>query len=128
MAGSLDTSLRAAAKQVIADLGSALNSTITYTRKVAGTYNTATGSLSTTDTTYANIKVPIEFIKSEEDDGRELRQAKLSITPDLIGDNQPTFQDEVILNYAGASQTAQIVDIDTKKGGQAYLFTLLVRF
>ena len=128
MAGSLDTSLRAAAKQAIADLGSALNSTITYTRKVAGTYNTATGALSTTDTTYANIKVPIEFIKSEEDDGRELRQAKLSITPDLIGDNQPTFQDEVILNYAGASQTAQIVDIDTKKGGQAYLFTLLVRF
>ncbi len=124
MAGSLDTSLRAAAKQVIADLGSALNSTITYTRKVAGTYNTATGSLSTTDTTYANIKVPIEFIKSEEDDGRELRQAKLSITPDLIGDNQPTFQDEVILSYAGANQTAQIVEITTTN----YLFTLVVRF
>ena len=124
MAGSLDTSLRAAAKQVIADLGSALNSTLTYTRKVAGTYNTATGSLSTTDTTYANIKVPIEFIKSEEDDGRELRQAKLSITPDLIGDNQPTFQDEVILSYAGANQTAQIVEITTTN----YLFTLVVRF
>ena len=124
MAGSLDTSLRAAAKQVIADLGSALNSTITYTRKVAGTYNSATGSLSTTDTTYANIKVPIEFIKSEEDDGRELRQAKLSITPDLIGDNQPTFQDEVILSYAGANQTAQIVEITTTN----YLFTLVVRF
>tara|TARA_X000001382_G_scaffold111024_1_gene87776 strand:+ start:505 stop:879 length:375 start_codon:yes stop_codon:yes gene_type:complete len=124
MAGSLDTSLRAAAKQAIADLGSALNSTITYTRKVAGTYNTATGSLSTTDTTYANIKVPIEFIKSEEDDGRELRQAKLSITPDLIGDNQPTFQDEVILSYAGANQTAQIVEITTTN----YLFTLVVRF
>ena len=124
MAGSLDTSLRAAAKQVIADLGSALNSTITYTRKVAGTYNTATGALSTTDTTYANIKVPIEFIKSEEDDGRELRQAKLSITPDLIGDNQPTFQDEVILSYAGANQTAQIVEITTTN----YLFTLVVRF
>ena len=124
MAGSLDTSLRAAAKQVIADLGSALNSTITYTRKVAGTYNTATGALSTTDTTYANLKVPIEFIKSEEDDGRELRQAKLSITPDLIGDNQPTFQDEVILSYAGANQTAQIVEITTTN----YLFTLVVRF
>ena len=124
MAGSLDTSLRAAAKQAIADLGSALNSTITYTRKVAGTYNTAPGALSTTDTTYANIKVPIEFIKSEEDDGRELRQAKLSITPDLIGDNQPTFQDEVILSYAGANQTAQIVEITTTN----YLFTLVVRF
>ena len=124
MSGALDTALKAAAKQVIADLGSALNSTITYTRKVAGTYNTATGALSTTDTTYANIKVPIEFIKSEEDDGRELRQAKLSITPDLIGDNQPTFQDEVILSYAGANQTAQIVEITTTN----YLFTLVVRF
>ncbi len=128
MAGALDTAFKAIAKQVVSDLGSALDTTITYTRKVAGTYNTATGSLATTDTAYADIKVPIEFIKSEESEGRELRQAKLYITPDLIGNNQPTFQDEVILNYAGASQTAQIVDIDTKKGGQAYLFTLLVRF
>ena len=128
MAGALDTAFKSLAKQVVADLGSALDTTITYTRKVAGTYNTATGSLATTDTAYADIKVPIEFIRSEESEGRELRQAKLYITPDLIGNNQPTFQDEVILNYAGASQTAQIVDIDTKKGGQAYLFTLLVRF
>ena len=57
-----------------------------------------------------------------------MRQAKLYVTPDLIGGNQPTFQDEVTLTYAGASQTAQIVEIDTKKGGQAYLFTLLVNF
>ena len=124
MSGALDTALKAAAKQVIADLGSALNSTITYTRKVAGTYNTATGALATTDTIYADIDVPIEFIKSEEDEGREMRQAKLSITPDLIGDNQPTFQDEITLTYAGASQTAQIVEITTTN----YLFTLVVRF
>ena len=124
MSGALDTALKAAAKQVIADLGSALNSTITYTRKVAGTYNTATGALATTDTTQADIDVPIEFIKSEEDEGREMRQAKLSITPDLIGDNQPTFQDEITLTYAGASQIAQIVEITTTN----YLFTLVVRF
>ena len=64
------------------------------------------------------------FIKSEEDEGREMRQAKLSITPDLIGDNQPTFQDEITLTYAGASQIAQIVEITTTN----YLFTLVVRF
>ena len=128
MAGALDTAFKSLAKQVVADLGSALDTTITYTRKVAGTYNTATGSLATTDTAYANIKVPIEFIKSEEDEGREMRQAKLYVTPDLIGGNQPTFQDEVTLTYAGASQTAQIVEIDTNRGGQAYLFTLLVNF
>ena len=128
MSGALDTAFKSLAKQVVADLGSALDTTITYTRKVAGTYNTATGSLATTDTAYANIKVPIEFIKSEEDEGREMRQAKLYVTPDLIGGNQPTLQDEVTLTYAGASQTGQIVEIDTKKGGHAYLFTLLVNF
>ena len=53
-----------------------------------------------------------------------MRQAKLSITPDLIGDNQPTFQDEITLTYAGASQIAQIVEITTTN----YLFTLVVRF
>ena len=124
MAGALDKSLRAAAKQLIADFGAALDTTITYSVKTEGSYNVAAGKQLEVTTTYADIKVPIEFIKSEEDDGRELRQAKLSITPDLIGDNQPTFQDEVILSYAGANQTAQIVEITTTN----YLFTLVVRF
>ena len=128
MAGALDSLFKDVAKQVVADLGSALDKTITYTRKASPSYNTSTGALTTTDTSYSSIKVPIEFIKSEEDDGRELRQAKLYITPDLIGGNQPTFEDEVILSYAGGTHTAQIVDIDTRRGGQAYLFTLLVRF
>ena len=128
MAGALDSLFKDVAKQVVADLGSALDTTITYKRKASPSYNTSTGALTTTDTNYASIKVPIEFIQSEEDDDRELRQAKLYITPDLIGGNQPTFEDEVILSYAGGTHTAQIVDIDTRRGGQAYLFTLLVRF
>ena len=37
-------------------------------------------------------------------------------------------EDEVVLSYAGSTQTAQIVDIDTRRGGQVYLYTLLVRF
>jgi len=128
MAGALDTAFKEIAKQVVSDLGSSLDTTITYTRKVAGTYNTATGSLATTDTSFANIKVPIEFIQAEEDEGREIRRAKLYITPDLIGDNQPTFEDEITLSYAGGNKVAQIIDIDTKRGGQVYLHTIQVRF
>ena len=128
MAGALDTLFKDVAKQVVADLGSSLDTTITYTRKVPGTYNTSTGLLATTDTTYSSLKVPIEFIKSEEDTGREMRQAKLYITPNLIGNNQPTFQDEITSTYAGGTYVTQIVDIDTKRGGQVYLYTLLVRF
>jgi hypothetical protein len=128
MAGSLDTALKSIAKQVVANLGTSLDTTITYNRKVKSSYRIETGEQHVSTTSYSDIKVPIEFIKSEEDTGREMRQAKLYITPDLIGDNQPTFEDEVVLSYAGSTQTAQIVDIDTRRGGQVYLYTLLVRF
>ena len=125
---ALDTLFKDVAKQVVADLGSALNTTITYTRKVSPTYNTATGAVTTTDTTYSSIKVPIEYILSEETEDKESREAKLYITPNLIGNNQPTFHDEIIFSYAGANRTAQITDIRTFQGGQTYLFVLLVRF
>ena len=128
MAGALDTAFKSLAKSVVADLGSALDTTITYAVKTEGSYNVAAGKQLEVTTTYSDIKVPIEFIKSEQDEERELRQAKLYVTPDLIGDHQPTFRDEVTLSYSGSTHVAQIVDIDTKRGGQVYLYTLLVRF
>ena len=127
MAGQLDTLLKSVAKQVVADLGSSLDTTITYTKKASGSYNRSTGVYTTTDTSYT-ISVPIEFIQSEEDEGKEMRRAKLYITPDLIGDNQVDFDDEITLSYAGSNVTAKIYDLDTKKGGQVYLYTILVRF
>jgi len=127
MAGQLDSLFKSVAKQVVADLGSSFDSTITYTKKASGTYNTSTGAYSTTDTTYS-FDAPIEYIRSTEDDSREIRQAKIYVTPDLIGDNQPDLDDEITLTYAGSTRVAQITDIDTKQGGQTYLFTILVRF
>ena len=128
MAGALDTAFKSLAKSVVADLGSALDTTITYAVKTEGSYNVAAGKQLEVTTTYADINVPIEFIKSEQDEERELRQAKLYVTPDLIGDHQPTFRDEVTLSYAGSTHVAQIVDVDTKRGGQVYLHTILVKF
>ena len=127
MAGQLDSLFKNVAKQVVADLGSSFDTTITYTKKASGSYNTSTGVYTTTDTSYS-ISVPIEFIQSEEDEGREIRRAKLYITPDLIGDNQVDFDDEITLSYAGSNVTAKIYDLDTKKGGQVYLYTIFVRF
>ena len=128
MAGSLDTALKSIAKQVVANLGTSLDTTITYNRKVKSSYRIETGEQHVSTTSYSDIKVPIEFIKSEERGSREGKRAKLYITPDLIGDNQPTFEDEVVLSYAGSTQTAQIISIDTNSGGQTYLHTLLVSF
>ena len=127
MAGALDSLFKNVAKQVVADLGKSFDHTITYTRKASPTYNTSTGALTTTDTAYS-FDVPIEFAHAQEEEGREEREAKLYITPDLIGDNQPTFEDTVTLKYAGSNRVAQITDIRTYKGDQEYLYILEVRF
>ena len=127
MAGQLDSLLKSVAKDVVSTLGTSLDSSIVYTKKASGSYNTSTGAYTTTDTSYS-IKVPIEFVRSEEDLGKETREFKTYITPDLIGDSQPDFDDEITLTYAGSTRVAKIVNISTLQGGQTYLFTILARF
>ncbi len=127
MAGQLDSLFKDVAKSVVAQLGDSFDHSITYTKKASPSYNTSTGALTTTDTSYS-IKVPISFVRSEEETGQEMRQAKLYITPDQIGDNQADLDDEITLSFSGSNRVAQIVDIDTKKGGQVYLYIIIVRF
>ena len=102
MAGQLDSLFKNAAKSVVSQLGASQDYSITYTKKASPSYNTSTGALTTTDTRY--------------------------ITPDQIGDNQADLDDEITLSFAGSNRVAQIVDVDTKRGGQVYLFIILVRF
>ena len=128
MAGQLDSLLKSVAKDIVATLGNSLDTTITYVKKGESSYDIDTGKEVSIDTTYSDLKVPVEFVRSEEEGGQEMREARIYITPDLIGDNQPTLNDEVTLTFAGSARVAQITNIDTKQGGQTYLFTLLVRF
>jgi len=125
MAGELKAALLDAAKAVVSDLGKGLDSKITYTRRLTTTYDVATGELTEFERPYEDLYVPVEFITSEEEEGREQRQAKIYISPDLIGNNQPTLQDEVTFKYADGDRVAQITDITTYKG---ILFVVLVRF
>jgi hypothetical protein len=67
-------------------------------------------------------------VRSEEEEGREEREARIYISPDQIGGNQPTMQDEITLKFAGASRAAQITDVNTYRGGQEYLYIVRVRF
>ena len=128
MAGQLDSLFKSVAKSVVATLGDSFDHTISYTKKGVSSYNVDTGEQVTVDTTYSDLKVPISFIRSEEETGQEMREAKLYITPDQIGDNQVDLDDEITLNFAGSNRIAQIVNVETKKGGQVYLFSILVRF
>ena len=127
MAGALDSLFKSVAKSVVADLGKSFDHTITYTRKASPTYNTSTGALTTTDTDYS-FDAPLEFIESDRDENREERRARLYITPDLIGDNQPTTEDTITLTYAGSSRVTQITEIKTYRGDQEYMYIVGVRF
>ena len=127
MAGQLDSLFKDVAKSVVAQLEVHLTIVLPIQKKASPSYNTSTGALTTTDTSY-NIDVPISFVRSEEETGQEMRQAKLYITPDQIGDNQADLDDEITLSFGGSNRVAQIVDIDTKKGGQVYLYIIIVRF
>ena len=127
MAGQLDTAFKNIAKQVVSQLGNSLDTSIIYTRKGVSSYNNTTGEYITVDTNYT-IKVPIEFGQSTEESGFQENVARLYITPDLIGDNQPLLQDEVTLTFSGSTRGAKITEIRTLKGGQEYLFRVDVIF
>ncbi len=128
MAGQLDSLFKSVAKSVVSQLGDSLDHTITYVKKGTSSYNLDTGEQITLDTTYSNIKVPISFVKAEEETGQEMRLAKLYITPDLIGDSQPLLSDEVTLTFSGSTRVAKITDVRTLRGGQEYLFRVDVIF
>ena len=127
MAGQLDTALKNIAKQVVSQLGDSLDTTIIYTRKSSASYNTSTGAVTTSDTSYT-IKVPVEFIQSSEETGFQENIARVYITPDLIGDNQPLLSDEITLTFSGSTRVAKITDVRTLRGGQEYLFRVDVIF
>ena len=127
MAGQLDTALKNIAKQVVSQLGDSLDTTIIYTRKSSTSYNTSTGAVTTSDTSYT-IKVPVEFIQSSEETGFQENIARVYITPDLIGDNQPLLSDEITLTFSGSTRVSKITDVRTLRGGQEYLFRIDVIF
>ena len=127
MAGQLDSLLKNVAKQVVSQLGDSLDTTIIYTRKLSTSYNTSTGAVTTSDTSYT-IKVPVEFMQSTEETGYQENVARIFITPDLIGDSQPLLSDEVTLTFSGSTRVAKITDVRTLRGGQEYLFRVDVIF
>ena len=127
MAGQLDSLMKNVAKQVVSQLGDSLDTTIIYTRKLSTSYNTSTGAVTTSDTSYT-IKVPVEFIQSTEETGYQENVARIFITPDLIGDSQPLLSDEITLTFSGSTRVAKITDVRTLRGGQEYLFRVDVIF
>ena len=127
MAGQLDSLFKNAAKSIIKDLGTSLDTSITYTKKTSASYNVATGAVTSTDTSY-RFKTPVEFIFSDEESGYQENTARLYVAPSQIGGNQANLQDEISLTFDGALRTTKIQDIRTFRGGQEYLYVIRVVF
>jgi hypothetical protein len=127
MAGQLDSLFKNAAKSIIKDLGTSLDTSITYTKKTSASYNVATGAVTSTDTSY-RFKTPVEFIVSDEESGYQENTARLYVAPSQIGGNQANLQDEISLTFDGALRTTKIQDIRTFRGGQEYLYVIRVVF
>jgi len=128
MAGGLNAALRAAAQAVVTDLGKDLDTKITYTRRLTTTYNIDTGTLTEFERPYEDIYAPVEFVRSDEENGYQENVARVYIAPEQIGGNQPTLQDEITLKYADGNRETKIQDIMTYKGGQTYLYVVTVVF
>lgn len=128
MAGGLDSALRAVAQAVVTDLGQALNTQLTYTRRLTTTYDIATGELTEFERPYEDIYAPVEFVRSDEESGYQENIARIYIAPEQIGGNQPTLQDEITLKYDGLAREAKIQDVTTYRGGQTYLYVVRVVF
>ena len=153
MPGTLDKTLAAVAKTVVSDLGAGLNVDISFLKQSGGTYNVATGTFYSTQTSYF-FKAPIEFIDAEEGEGREEQFAKIYIAPDQIGGSYPDLDDQIVLfdveeflgtqagltlktqsndnlmidPLSGSGDNCQITGIRLYGGGQEYLYVVQVRF
>lgn len=128
MPGALDSAFRAVAQAVVTDLAKELDTELTYTRRLTTTYDIDTGELNEFERPYTDIRAPIEFVRSDEENGYQRNVARIYIAPDQIGDNQPTLQDEITIKYAGSDRPVKIQDIATYGGGQNYLYVLTVVF
>ena len=60
MAGQLDSLFKSVAKDIVATLGSSLDTAVTYIKKGQSSYNIDTGEQVSIDTTYSDLKVPID--------------------------------------------------------------------
>jgi hypothetical protein len=153
MPGTLDKTLAAVAKTVVSDLGAGLNVDISFLKQSGGTYNVATGTFDSTQTSYF-FKAPIEFIDAEEEEGREEQAARIYIAPDQIGGSYPDLDDQIVLfdveeflgtqagltlktqsndnlmidPLSGSGDNCQITGIRLYGGGQEYLYVVQVRF
>lgn len=119
----IDTVFAAIPASILGDWGQNL----TYIKQTAATYNSTTGTVSS-----SNINITIRAVISranpEEFEGYyQTNDLKVVIGNAELGDYYPNIRDTIQYTEAGTTKTGRIIDVKTYRGDQPILHSLLVR-
>jgi hypothetical protein len=109
---------------LLADFGQ----NVTYIKAgTTETYNPATGAITSTETS-TTVRAFIGKIEPKEFDGfYQTTDLKVTIGTDELGTYYPTIRDRIQYTEAGTTKVGRIIDINTYRGDNPVLHTLIVR-
>lgn len=102
--------------------------TVTFHKAgAASTYNTATGAVTQTSTSYTTKAVVTRITAAELNGTLQTTDYKVLLAPSLIGGNTVTTSDSITFTRAGSNVRAKVVDVTTLEGDNPVMFICIVR-
>ncbi len=120
----IDTIFQPIPVSLLADFGQ----NVTYIKAgTTETYNPVTGSITSTETS-TTVRAFIGKIEPKEFEGfYQTTDLKVIIGTSELGTYYPTIRDRIQYTEAGTTKVARIIDINTYRGDNPVLHTLIVR-
>lgn len=120
----IDTIFQPIPASLLADFGQ----NVTYIKAgTTETYNPATGAITSTETNIT-VRAYIGKIEPKEFEGfYQTTDLKFIIGTSELGTHYPTIRDRIQYTEAGVTKVGRIIDINTYRGDNPVLHTLIVR-
>jgi hypothetical protein len=122
--GLIDTTFASLPTQLLADWGT----NVTYIKAgTTETYNPVTGAVTSTETSLT-VRAYIGKIEPKEFEGfYQTTDIKVIIGTSELGTYYPTVRDRIQYTETGVTKVGRIIDIQTYRGDNPVLHTLIVR-
>ena len=92
-----------------------------------GTYDAATGGITTNETTYDVKAVLLELEPTESQGVYQQTDFKIIIDPGQIGNNYITTADRFVVPFPSGNKACKVIDAKTYRGDNPVMFTCIVR-
>ena len=92
-----------------------------------GTYDAATGGITTNETTYDVKAVLLELEPTESQGVYQQTDFKIIIDPGQIGNNYITTADRFVVPFPSGTKACKVIDAKTYRGDNPVMFTCIVR-